>query len=59
MTDLTDESTMPWGVHRGSKMENVPASYLLWLYGNNKCDRTVKKYITENLDFIKLEIKQK
>lgn len=29
---LTDESLMPFGKHKGEKMANVPASYLLWLY---------------------------
>lgn len=28
---LTDDSLMPFGKHRGTKMEAVPASYLLWL----------------------------
>lgn len=29
--ELTDESPMPFGKHRGTRMEEVPASYLLWL----------------------------
>lgn len=28
---LTDDSLMPFGKHRGTKMERVPANYLLWL----------------------------
>lgn len=50
---LTDESLMPWGKYKGNKMINVPASYLLWLYENNKCSGSVKDYIIENLDFMK------
>lgn len=47
---LTDQSPMPFGKHRGAKMEDVPASYLCWLYGQPRhghCD--VREYIRENL----------
>lgn len=33
---LTDNSIMPFGVYKGKKMANVPASYLKWIYDNNK-----------------------
>lgn len=56
---LTDESLMPWGIHKGKKMANVPAPYLLFLYENNKCDAQVKEYITDNLDVLKQETKTK
>lgn len=52
---LTDESIMPWGIHKGTKMANVPASYLLYMYDNNKCDLPVKEYIKENLEVLKKE----
>ena len=32
MTKFTDSTPMPFGEHKGKKMEDVPASYLLWLY---------------------------
>ncbi len=28
----TDQSRMPWGKHKGEKLMDVPASYLLWLF---------------------------
>lgn len=28
---LDDNTLMPWGKHRGKKLEDVPAHYLLWL----------------------------
>jgi len=52
---LSDSSLMPWGKHKGIKMANVPASYLLWLYENDKCDNLVKNYIRDNLDVLKQE----
>lgn len=52
---LTDESLMPFGVHKDEKMANVPAKYLLFLYDNNKCTSQVKDYIVENLDVLRLE----
>lgn len=33
---LTDESQMPYGAHKGKKMANVPAEYLLFLYENDR-----------------------
>lgn len=49
---------MPFGKHKGEKMENVPASYLLWLYENDKCNKEVKEYVLDNLDVIKEQIKR-
>ncbi len=49
MKKLTDESLMPWGKYKGYSMENVPASYLIWLYENRKCDEQVKNYIMKKL----------
>lgn len=55
---LTDESLMPYGKYKDYKMANVPASYLMWLYDNNKCDKAVRWYIERNMDAIQLELKQ-
>ena len=57
---LTDGSLMPFGKHKGEKMANVPASYLLWLYDEYTMPnprfgfihREVLAYIEENLDVI-------
>lgn len=49
MSELTDQSPMPFGVHKGQPMERVPASYLLWLRDNNCRDQRVSKYIEDNL----------
>lgn len=57
MRTLSDTDEMPWGKHKGVKMANVPADYLLWLYNNNKCDKSVRDYIYKNLDDLKSEAK--
>ncbi len=54
---LNDKSPMPYGIHKGTPMIDVPAGYLLWLLENNKCSGEVKEYIEDNLDALKLEIK--
>lgn len=54
---LNDESLMPFGKYKGEKMANVPASYLMWIYDNNKCSAEVKEYINDNMDVLKQEIK--
>ena len=55
---MDDSSLMPFGKYKGDKMINVPASYLLWLYNENKCNKNVRDYIEENLDVLKMELKK-
>lgn len=50
---MNDESIMLFGMHKGKKLANVPANYLLWLYENEKAFGTLKTYIEENMDAIK------
>lgn len=54
---LTDESPMPFGRYKGKLMANIPASYLLYIYDNGLYHTHVKNYIEENLDALKLEVK--
>lgn len=30
-TPWTDDTVMPWGAHKGTKLADVPEGYLLWL----------------------------
>jgi len=55
---MDDNSMMPFGKYKGEKMANVPASYLIWIYENNKCTGKVAMYIRNNLDVLKEEIKR-
>jgi len=32
MKELTDQDLMPFGKHKDTRMEDVPASYLHWLW---------------------------
>lgn len=56
---LTYNSIMPFGVHQGKKMSNVPGDYLLWVFNNNKCTPAVAFYIAKNLEKIKINIQKK
>lgn len=56
---MKDKDKMPFGAYKEKEMQDVPASYLIWLYDNNKCFGGVKKYIEENLETLRLEVKQK
>lgn len=55
---LTDNSLMPYGTHKGKRMEDVPAKYLLWLYDNDKCSKDVKAYIEDCMDVLEKEVKE-
>lgn len=54
---LTDASLMPYGKHKGTPMEQVPASYLLWLYDNNRTTDQVRAYIVDNRAVLEKEMK--
>lgn len=58
MSKFTDESIMPFGAHKGKKMANIPADYLVYIYDNFSFSYypEVKKYIKDNLDVLKSEI---
>lgn len=47
---------MPWGMHKGKALANVPDSYLLWLYEDNKAHGQLKEYIKLNLAAIRTNI---
>lgn len=55
---MTDKSIMSFGKYKGEKVCNVPASYLLWLHSTGKCFGELKKYIEENMDVLKQEVKR-
>lgn len=55
---LKDSDPMPYGKYKDRKMEEVPASYLMYLYENNRTNHQVKQYILLNWDTIQQEIKQ-
>jgi len=53
---------MPFGKHQGKKMEDVPASYLLWLYESlkekfkpNLTEKELIAYIKDNLQVLTKE----
>ena len=53
---MDDKSIMPFGKHKGEKMANVPAEYLIWLFVNNKCYGDLLGYIKVNEVNLKQEI---
>lgn len=58
MPTLKDDSLMPFGKHRGTKMANVPASYLLYIYEQPWIKGNLEQYIFENLDVLKKEVEE-
>ena len=55
---LTDNDEMPWGKHAGTKMQDVPASYLIYLFENRLCHGEVLAYIEENMEVLRMQVKQ-
>lgn len=57
---LTDTDPMPFGKYKGTRMQDVPASYLHWLWTNvmkNDKQSPVATYIRRNLEALKKEFK--
>lgn len=46
---------MPFGMHKGKALANVPAKYLLYLYNNGVDHSQLKKYIEANMDALQKE----
>ena len=44
---LTDEDLMPFGKHKGERLCDIPASYFLWLSGQDWLDKfpALKAYV--------------
>lgn len=58
MTTLNDTDPMPFGKHKGMPMQDVPASYLHWLWTTGKKDDQrcqVADYIRRNLSALRTE----
>lgn len=58
MIQLEDDSPMPFGKHRDTPMQDVPADYLHYLWQNGLKENrasNVADYIRRNLDALKQE----
>jgi uncharacterized protein (DUF3820 family) len=57
----TDSSQMPFGIHQGKKLIDVPAKYLLYLWDSPTFDKksTLGLYIEDNLQVLKSQDKQR
>lgn len=58
---LEDRSIMPFGRHHGKRLDQVPASYLLWCLDQEWCAREwppLIEYIKKNMKALELEVKE-
>lgn len=53
---LTDLDPMPFGKFKGKAMQDVPASYLMWLKNDGCSNELVSNYIHNSMDAIKQEL---
>lgn len=58
MTEITDTTLMPFGMHKGKAMVNVPAEYLIYAYENMNLHDNLKTYIRKNMDVLKEQVKR-
>ena len=52
MSKLKDSDLMPWGVHKGKKIGDVPFDYLLRFYRKQWLGGEVKEYFEKQLKII-------
>lgn len=56
---VDDNTLFPFGRYRGTKICNVPATYLIWAYEEvDHLDKDIKAYIEDNMDLLKEEAKK-
>lgn len=53
---MNDQTPMPWGIHKGTPIGEVPAHYLLFLYNEGKTSGAVKRYIEENKNTLEMQM---
>lgn len=62
MADFNDDTKMPFGKHKGAKLKDVPASYLLWLYGQMEAQKQSQgplfRYLKANLKVLEKEAEE-
>lgn len=58
MAEFNDNSVMPFGKYKGKKMIEIPADYLIWLHDQGCSNHQVKKYLNDNIDVLKTEVKR-
>ena len=59
MAAYTDNSPMPFGKFKGTKLANVPSYYLLWIFNNTprqNLDLGLREYIKQNMDILQQEV---
>jgi uncharacterized protein (DUF3820 family) len=52
MQTLSDTDPMPFGQHKGKPMQDVPASYLHWLWTNDRDPMSQKVKVDRVADYI-------
>jgi uncharacterized protein (DUF3820 family) len=55
---MDDKGIMPFGMHKGKALANVPADYLLFLYNENKLYGALKQYVESVMDVLKADVKR-
>lgn len=58
MVKYTDKTLMPFGKYKGTALANVPAQYLLWLYGEGIASPPLQEYLNDNLEALKQEVRR-
>ena len=59
--EVTDDTKLWFGKHRGIKLRDVSADYLLWLYDQDWIDTRYPKlfdYIDDNMVVLDIEMKE-
>jgi len=55
---MTDESIMPWGMHKGRQLADVPADYLLFIWEKKYARGELFRYIEENLTVLQAQARR-
>ena len=55
---IFDHTPMPFGRHKGKRMDEVPAKYLLWVFNEGCTHPALNKYLNDNLAALQKEAGQ-
>ena len=56
--EYTDDTIITFGVHKGKKLIDVPASYPLWVAEQEWCSEKMATYVEDNRDVLEKEVSE-
>lgn len=55
---LNDESIMPFGKHKGNRLDAIPHGWWIWMYDHKKLKGQYKEYAERTVPILRIQAEQ-